>query len=80
MDEPWVVERAKERTRTLSPLGKCSLVIAHRSSTIVATGKILVTDEGKLVDQGTHKELVAAAGLCSRLHETKSEGAPSSLS
>ena len=60
--------------------GRTSLVIAHRLSTVVAADKILVIDDGELVEQGTHKELVAAAGLYSRLYETQFEGAPSTLS
>jgi len=59
---------------------RTSLVIAHRLSTVVAADKILVIDDGELVEQGTHKELVAAAGLYSRLYETQFEGAPSTLS
>lgn len=60
--------------------GRTSLVIAHRLSTVVAADKILVIDEGELVEQGTHEELVAAAGLYSRLYETQFEGASSTLS
>ncbi len=51
--------------------GRTSLVIAHRLSTILAADKILVLDGGKVVEQGTHAELVAAGGLYARLYETQ---------
>ena len=49
--------------------GRTSLVIAHRLSTIPAADKILVFDQGVLVEQGTHAELLARGGLYARLHE-----------
>ena len=51
--------------------GRTSLVIAHRLSTILAADRILVLDRGRLVEQGTHAELVAAGGLYARLYETQ---------
>jgi len=57
----------------LEPLmkGRTSLVIAHRLSTILAADKILVLDEGKLVEQGTHEELLKKSGLYAQLYETQ---------
>ena len=57
----------------LQPLlrGRTSLVIAHRLSTILAADLILVMDEGRLVEQGTHAELLAARGLYANLYETQ---------
>ena len=57
----------------LEPLfhGRTSVVIAHRLSTILAADKILVLDEGQLVEQGTHAELLAAGGLYTMLYETQ---------
>jgi ATP-binding cassette subfamily B protein len=57
----------------LEPLfeGRTSLVIAHRLSTILAADKILVLDEGRLVQEGTHAELLARGGLYADLYETQ---------
>jgi ATP-binding cassette, subfamily B, bacterial len=51
--------------------GRTSLVIAHRLSTILAADLILVMEEGRLVEQGRHRELLARAGLYSSLYETQ---------
>ena len=51
--------------------GRTSVVIAHRLSTILAADVILVLDQGKLVEQGNHAELVEQAGLYSRLYKTQ---------
>ncbi|MCD6425799.1 MAG: ABC transporter ATP-binding protein [Anaerolineales bacterium] len=50
---------------------RTSLVIAHRLSTILAADKILVMDKGKLVQQGTHQELLTQDGLYQTLYETQ---------
>jgi ATP-binding cassette subfamily B protein len=51
--------------------GRTSLVIAHRLSTIVRADRILVLDGGRLVEQGTHAELLAAGGFYAELYETQ---------
>ncbi|MEN8172645.1 MAG: ABC transporter ATP-binding protein [Chloroflexota bacterium] len=51
--------------------GRSSLVIAHRLSTILAADKILVMEDGRLVEQGTHDELLALNGLYATLYETQ---------
>jgi ATP-binding cassette subfamily B protein len=55
-------EIMKERT---------SLVIAHRLSTILAADRILVFDQGRLVQQGTHDQLLQAGGLYQELYQTQ---------
>jgi ATP-binding cassette, subfamily B, bacterial len=51
--------------------GRTSLVIAHRLSTIVQADRILVVDGGRVVEQGTHAELLATSGLYADLYETQ---------
>lgn len=51
--------------------GRTSLVIAHRLSTILAADKILVLEGGRLVQQGTHEELLEEGGLYKKLYETQ---------
>lgn len=48
--------------------GRTVFVIAHRLSTIRDASKILVLDQGKLVESGTHKSLMAKNGLYAKLH------------
>ena len=50
--------------------GRTALVIAHRLSTITDADLILVLDEGKLVEKGSHEKLMAAGGLYSELYNT----------
>jgi len=54
--------------------GRTSIVIAHRLSTILAADLILVMDRGKIVERGTHEELLALGRLYSQLYETQFRG------
>ena len=53
--------------------GRTTLVIAHRLSTIERADLILVMDQGRIVERGTHAELLALNGYYARLHATQFE-------
>ncbi len=56
---------------------RTTLVIAHRLSTIEHADQVLVLDQGRLVEQGTHAELIAKGGLYAHLHQMQfREGEP----
>jgi ATP-binding cassette subfamily B protein len=60
-----LIQRALEHVMA----GRTSLVIAHRLSTILSADQILVIDQGRLVQQGTHEALLAQGGLYRDLYE-----------
>jgi len=47
--------------------GRTTLVIAHRLATVLKADRIVVMDEGRLAEQGTHAELSARGGLYAKL-------------
>jgi len=66
-------EAAVQQALDAALAGRTSLVIAHRLSTIRQADRILVIDEGRVVQQGTHAELLAVGGLYETLYRTQFE-------
>ncbi|SFD28303.1 ABC-type multidrug transport system, ATPase and permease component [Streptomyces aidingensis] len=64
-------EAAVQEALTEALAGRTSVVIAHRLSTVRAADRILVLERGRIVEQGTHDELLAAGGRYRELHDTQ---------
>jgi ATP-binding cassette subfamily B protein len=51
--------------------GRTAIIIAHRLSTIQKVDRILVFNKGRLVEEGSHQELLKKEGIYSRLYQTQ---------
>jgi len=67
-------EAAVQRALKSALAGRTSLVIAHRLSTIREADQILVVEDGRIIEHGTHAELLAAGGLYADLYRTQFAG------
>jgi ATP-binding cassette, subfamily B, multidrug efflux pump len=54
--------------------GKTVIAIAHRLSTIAALDRLIVLDQGKIVEDGSHAQLIAKGGIYANLWERQSGG------
>jgi ATP-binding cassette, subfamily B, bacterial len=68
-------EHAIQRALADALRGRTALVIAHRLSTIVGADRILVMNDGRIVEEGTHDELLRANGLYADLYRTQPDQA-----
>ncbi len=67
-------EQAIQRALTDALEHRTALVIAHRLSTIVAADRVIVVDDGRIVEEGTHTELLARGDLYADLYRTQIDG------
>jgi ATP-binding cassette subfamily B protein/subfamily B ATP-binding cassette protein MsbA len=83
LDEPTSSVDSKTEAVILDALdrlmaGRTTFLIAHRLSTVRRADRILVLEHGRLVEQGTHQELLRCGGLYQQLHDlqTRQGAAP----
>jgi ATP-binding cassette subfamily B multidrug efflux pump len=68
------VEAAIQEQLTNLMLGKTVIAIAHRLSTIAAMDRLIIMDEGRVIEEGSHAELLRRGGLYAELWRRQSGG------
>jgi ATP-binding cassette subfamily B protein len=76
LDEPSSALDPKAETAVFSKLkklmeGRSALIISHRYSTVRMADKILVLDQGRIIEQGSHEELIKENGKYSKLYKAQ---------
>ena len=78
LDEPTAAIDPIEETKIYNRFaevskGKTAIIVTHRLGSVKLAGKILVMKKGKLIEQGTHDELIAIGGEYSRLYKSQEQ-------
>jgi ATP-binding cassette subfamily B protein len=65
-------ERIMQRALRKVTRGRTCLTIAHRLSTVTGADRIIVLEQGRIAEEGSHKELMARQGLYYKMYQTLS--------
>lgn len=72
-------ERQVQAALKTAMQGRTTIVIAHRLSTVEQADRIVVMDEGRIVEQGTHAALLARGGMYAQLYRSREDGADADI-